>query len=111
MGGRIIMVNNGSDYGKILCIVDIVDHNRVLVDAPGETRCQISLKRVTITDLKIDVPRSPKKSVLVNAFNNMNVISKFANSSWGKKIAQRKDKLSASDFDRFKSHVTRIKVA
>lgn len=34
------------------------------MDLPGEVRRVINFKRLAITDFKIDIPRSPKKSVL-----------------------------------------------
>merc|ERR1711879_363744 len=83
--GRIVKVNYGSEYGKILCIVDILDHNRALVDGPGELRCQMPFSRLAITDLKIDIPRGARKKTVEKVFLNSDILNKFAKKSWGQK--------------------------
>ena len=49
--GRVCFVNFGEDYGKLVVIVDILDSNRVLVDAPAKKfpRVIYPLKRLTLT--------------------------------------------------------------
>lgn len=37
------------------------------MDAPDMTRCQINFKRLSLTDIKIDIKRVPKKSILIKA--------------------------------------------
>jgi hypothetical protein len=58
-----------------LCISDLCKCVRVrllqaLVDRPDETRRVISFKRMTLTDLKIDIPRLAKKPVVKKAFED-----------------------------------------
>ena len=88
--GRVAMVNYGEEYGKLLVISDVVDHNRcacsrqvkfchrrhghtamhptshrrALVDAPDYTRKIVSFRRLSLTDLKVDIPRLASKKVL-----------------------------------------------
>ncbi|XP_039060716.1 uncharacterized protein LOC120204760 [Hibiscus syriacus] len=57
------LVNYGKDYGKLVVIVDVVDQNRALVDAPDMVRGQMNFKRLTLTDITIDIPRVPKKNI------------------------------------------------
>lgn len=40
---------------------------QALVDAPDMVRCQMNFKRLTLTDIKIDIPRVPKKKTLIEA--------------------------------------------
>jgi hypothetical protein len=40
---------------------------QALVDAPDMIRCQINFKRLSLTDIKIDIKRIPKKSTLIKA--------------------------------------------
>ena len=41
--------------------------NQALVDAPDMVRCQINFKRLSLTDIKIDIKRVPKKTTLIKA--------------------------------------------
>merc|ERR1719159_256825 len=107
--GRIVIVNRGPEYGKVLCIVDIVDCSRVVVDSPNETRRQISLKVLSLTGIKIDIPRAVRKRLLDKEFLNKEVFVKFGSTSWGVKIESRIKKLISNDFDRFKSNASKIK--
>ncbi|KAI8010984.1 60S ribosomal protein L14-2, partial [Camellia lanceoleosa] len=65
--GRVALVNYGKDYGRLVVIVDVLDQNRALVDAPDMVRCQMNFKRLSLTDITIDIKRVPKKKTLVAA--------------------------------------------
>ncbi|CAI0385806.1 unnamed protein product [Linum tenue] len=65
--GRVALINYGKDYGKLVVIVDVVDQNRALVDAPDMVRSQLNFKRLTLTDIKIDINRVPRKKTLIEA--------------------------------------------
>ncbi|XP_039116749.1 60S ribosomal protein L14-2-like [Dioscorea cayenensis subsp. rotundata] len=107
--GRVALVNYGKDYGKLVVIVDVVDQNRALVDAPDMVRCQMNFKRLSLTDIKIDIPRIPKKKSLVAAMEAADVKNKWDNSSWGRKLIVQKRRASLNDFDRFKVMLAKIK--
>lgn len=65
-----------SSYFEII-VIDLlsdVDENFVfsvwyqaLVDAPDMVRCQMNFKRLSLTDIKIDIKRVPKKTTLIKA--------------------------------------------
>ncbi|XP_062219702.1 large ribosomal subunit protein eL14z-like isoform X2 [Phragmites australis] len=97
--GRVALVNYGKDYGRLVVIVDVVDQNRALVDAPDMVRCQINFKRLSLTDIKIDI----------KAMEEADVKGKWENSSWGKKLIVQKRRAALNDFDRFKVMLARIK--
>lgn len=40
---------------------------QALVDAPDMVRSQMNFKRLTLTDIKIDINRVPKKKTLIDA--------------------------------------------
>lgn len=109
--GRVALVNYGKDYGKLVVIVDVVDQNRALVDAPDMVRGQMNFKRLQLTDFKIDIPRVPKKKTLIEAMEKADVKNKWENSSWGKKLIVQKKRASLNDFDRFKIMLAKIKKA
>jgi len=107
--GRVALVNYGPDYGKLVVIVDVVDQNRALVDAPKMVRSQLNFKRLSLTDIKIDIPRVPKKKVLNEAMEVAEVRKRWENSSWGRKLIVQKRRAELNDFDRFKVMLAKIK--
>ncbi|KAJ7555380.1 hypothetical protein O6H91_05G035700 [Diphasiastrum complanatum] len=109
--GRVALVNYGPDYGKLVVIVDVIDQNRALVDHPEIVRKQINFKRLSLTDLKVEIPRMPKKKQLQQAIEAADIQSKWDNSSWGRKLIVQKKRAALNDFDRFKVMVAKIKRA
>ncbi|THU43892.1 hypothetical protein C4D60_Mb02t01630 [Musa balbisiana] len=130
--GRVALVTYGKEYGRLVVIVDVIDQNRVciwgivpsipqsfefgldshlkaLVDSPDMVRGQINFKRLSLTDIKIDIPRVPKKKTLVDAMEAADVKNKWENSSWGRKLIVQKRRASLNDFDRFKVMLAKIK--
>uniref|UniRef100_UPI0013008576 60S ribosomal protein L14 n=1 Tax=Oceanicella sp. SM1341 TaxID=1548889 RepID=UPI0013008576 len=78
--GRIALINYGEDYGKLVVIVDVIDQNRALVDAPDMERSQMNFKRLSLTDIKIDIKRVPKKKELIEAMKAREKV-RFSHSS------------------------------
>jgi len=107
--GRVCLVNYGADYGKLVTIVDVLDSNRVLVDAPGMVRGIASMRRLALTDIKLSIQRIPKKTALTKALAEAKVTETFNASAWGQKIQTQAAKASLGDFDRFKLMVARVK--
>merc|ERR1719231_1923416 len=87
--GRVALVNYGPEEGKLVVIIDVSDHNRCVVYGPtsGVPRQVLTYKRLSLTDIKIELGRGAR----------------------GKKLAARKAKASANDFDRFKGMVAHKK--
>ena len=102
-------MNYGPMYGKLVVIVDVIDQNRALIDAPEIVRTQINFKRLSLTDITIEIPRNPKKKDLKKAIEDGDVFKKWEASSWGRKLAVRNRRAELNDFDRFKVMVARIK--
>ncbi|KAG4179385.1 hypothetical protein ERO13_A10G101165v2 [Gossypium hirsutum] len=69
---------------------------QALVDAPDMVRGQINFKRLTLTDITIDIPH---------------VKNKWESSSWGRKLIVQKRRASLNDFDRFKLMLAKIRVS
>ncbi|GFZ13502.1 ATP citrate lyase (ACL) family protein [Actinidia rufa] len=109
--GRVALVNYGKDYGKLVVIVDVIDQNRALVDSPDMVRTQMNFKRLSLTDITIDIKRVPKKKTLIAAMEAADVKNKWENSSWGRKLIVQKRRASLNDFDRFKLMLAKIKRA
>ena len=84
---------------------------QVLVDAPNIQRCVISLRRLAVTSLVVDLKKehSPSKETLAAAVKAADVDGKWAASAWGKKLARQASRKNLSDFDRYKVMVARTK--
>ncbi|XP_024027119.1 60S ribosomal protein L14-2-like, partial [Morus notabilis] len=80
-----------------------------LVDAPDTVRSQMNFKRLSLTDITIDIKRVPKKKELLAAMEAADVKKKWENSSWGRKLIVQKRRASLNDFDRFKLMLAKIK--
>ncbi|KAI8889865.1 60S ribosomal protein L14e [Backusella circina FSU 941] len=102
--GRVVLVNYGPDAGKLAVIVDIVDHNRALIDGPttGVARQSFPFRRMVLTPLVLNVPRGLGNKALIKALEKEATVAAWNNSAWAKKLEQRKTRAGLSDFDRFK---------
>ena len=102
--GRVIIVNYGPLVGKLAVIVDILTTTKVLVQGVkgGIRRQELSLRRVTLTDYKIDIKRGAKQDEVYKALDDYKLEEKFKTSSYAKKCEQRQKRANLTDFDRFK---------
>ena len=80
---------------------------QALVDRPDAVRKALNFKRLALTDIKIDIPRAAKKSVLAKALADSGAFEKFAASAWGQKLARREAKAGLTDLERYKASVKR----
>jgi large subunit ribosomal protein L14e len=105
--GRVALVSYGPLSGKLVVIVDIINTARVLIDGPTSNvrRQEISLKRLSLTDLKLDVVRGVKREALKKAITTFDLLKKWGETSWARKLHQRERRAQLTDFDRFKVKV------
>ena len=98
------MINYGPLSGKLAVIVDILNTTRVLIHGPkeGVRRQEISLKRLSLTDFKLDIQRGIHKDALVKAIEDYKLDDKFKESPYSKKVERRNKRANLTDFDRFK---------
>ncbi|PSC67565.1 hypothetical protein C2E20_8782 [Micractinium conductrix] len=108
--GRVALIEfPEADAGKLVVISDVVSPTTALVDWPGQTRRKVLFKRLALTDFTVEIPRLAKKAVLTKALEEADVEAKFNKSAWGQKLAKRSAKAAQTDFDRYKSAVTKMK--
>jgi len=103
--GRVILITFGPDAGKIAVIVDIVDHNRVLVDGPSTSvlRQVLSFKRLSLTSIVLEkIPRAIGTGALKKKVEAQNLVKKWEATSRAQKHASRAKRAQMCDFDRFK---------
>jgi len=111
--GRVALINYGADNGKLATIIDVLDENRALIDGPvaitGVKRQVINFRRLSLTDLKVKVPRSIRSHTLSKALKKGDVLKKWNESAWAKKLQQRRARANLTDFDRFKVMILKKK--
>ncbi|GBC02953.1 hypothetical protein RclHR1_00490039 [Rhizophagus clarus] len=103
--GRLVLINSGEDAGKLAVIIEIIDHNRALIDGPttGVARHAHSFRRLSLTDFLIKgLPRGVTSKVLKKHLEKEDVLAKWKKSTWAKKLEDRKKRSVLTDFDRFK---------
>ncbi|CAO1619088.1 unnamed protein product [Sympodiomycopsis kandeliae] len=102
--GRVVLVNKGEGEGKLATIVEIVDHNRAIIDGPstGVPRQVLRYRYTTLTPYVVPgLPRGAGTPTVKKFFDKSDVVEKWAKSSWAKKREAQKAKRESSDFDRF----------
>ena len=102
--GRVIIVNYGPLVGKLAVIVDILTTTKVLIQGlkGGVKRQELSLRRVTLTDYKLDIKRGAKQAEVYKAIDDFKLEDKFKTSTHYKKKEIRQKRANLTDFDRFK---------
>ncbi|KAJ5071366.1 60S ribosomal protein L14 [Anaeramoeba ignava] len=107
--GRVALITYGPFTNRTCVIIDVIDQNKVLVDGPSKVnhvpRHAISIKRITLTNLKVKIPHGAKLKTLMKAYEKADIANKWKNSAWGKKLLIRQKRASLSDFGRFKINI------
>jgi large subunit ribosomal protein L14e len=101
--GRVININYGPLVGKLAVVVDILTPTKVIVQGlkGGVRRQELSLRRVTLTDDKIEIKRGAKRDEVLKAIENYKLEEKYKNSTIAKKNELRQKRANLTDFDRF----------
>ena len=102
--GRVIIINYGPLTGKLAVIVDILTTTKIIVQGlkGGVRRQELSLRRVTLTDYKIEIKRGAKRAEVLKAIEDYKLEEKFKKSNFSKKTELRQKRANLTDFDRFK---------
>ncbi|KAI9179227.1 hypothetical protein H9P43_005890 [Blastocladiella emersonii ATCC 22665] len=111
--GRVVLINYGPDAGKIATIVDIVDHNRALVDGPTtDVRRQVlTFKRLSLTKIVLEkIPRAIGTGSLKKKLEAQDLAGKWAATTRAQKLASRERRTNLSDFERFNVYLLKKKL-
>jgi len=108
------MVSYGPESGKLAVIVNIIDHNRALIDGPssvtGVARQSIPLRWLRLTKFTVKIGAGARLKGLKKAFADAKILEKFQSSGLGKRIATTEKKRNLTDFERFQVVSARKKV-
>ncbi|KAG8752771.1 hypothetical protein FRC14_006732 [Serendipita sp. 396] len=108
--GRVVLLKGGPHAGKTAVIVEIIDHNRAVIDGPttGVPRQSFPYKHLTLTKFVVkDLPRGAGTPTVKKYVEKSEIDTKWAATSWAKKreLVVRRKKLG--DFERFKVMITK----
>mmetsp|Transcript_22521 Transcript_22521/g.42467 ORF Transcript_22521/g.42467 Transcript_22521/m.42467 type:complete len:136 (-) Transcript_22521:111-518(-) len=111
--GRLALITYGPCAGKMCTIVDIVDQKRVVVDGPesvtGVRRHMMPVKRLSLTDFRMVLDRGAKEKTLKKALEKGEIMKKWSETTWAKKMKAKETRANMNDFDRFKVAQARTK--
>jgi large subunit ribosomal protein L14e len=65
--GRICIKRRGREAGKKCVIVDEIDENFVLIDAPDVRRRPCNLRHLEPTDLRVEIPKGAQTEEVTKA--------------------------------------------
>mmetsp|Transcript_25455 Transcript_25455/g.55684 ORF Transcript_25455/g.55684 Transcript_25455/m.55684 type:complete len:132 (+) Transcript_25455:82-477(+) len=105
--GRVAVVNYGPKEGSIGAIINVIDNNTVLMEGPAFKRQVVNLKRVSLTDIVLDISLQATTKNINKAWKASDVDSKYAESAEGKTAAIRAKRASMNDFERFKVRIAK----
>jgi len=68
--GRVALINYGPLAGRLAVIVEIINTTKVLIDGPTTNvrRQEISVRRLSLTDFTVQIPRGARRSELRYSF-------------------------------------------
>eukprot|EP00928_Gymnodinium_smaydae_P087790 TRINITY_DN719_c0_g3_i1.p2 TRINITY_DN719_c0_g3~~TRINITY_DN719_c0_g3_i1.p2 ORF type:complete len:134 (+),score=49.76 TRINITY_DN719_c0_g3_i1:161-562(+) len=111
--GRLALITYGPFESKLCTVIDIVDQKRVIVDGPesvtGVRRHMMPVKRLSLTDFCSKIPRGAREKTLRKALEAGEVMKKWSETAWAKKLKVKETKKAMSDFDRFKLYQAKKK--
>merc|ERR1712179_107634 len=102
--GRIAVLNDGPNAGKIAAIVNVIDQNRVLVDGPtsGVLRQEFPIKRMQLTPVSVKFPFNAPTRIVRKELEANKVNEKWEQSTWNKRMVAKAKRAGLTDLDRFK---------
>merc|ERR1711974_458952 len=106
-------ITYGPCAGKMCTVVDIVDQKRVIVDGPksvtGVSRHMMPVKRLSLTDFKCRLSRGAREKSLRVALEKDEIMKRWSETAWAKKLAAKEVRAKMTDFERFKLVVAKTK--
>ncbi|EDR26993.1 60S ribosomal protein L14-A, putative [Entamoeba dispar SAW760] len=113
--GRVVLMKTGPFASKLAVIVEILDHNRVLVDGPqaitGVPRQVVNLNTISLTSFVVNkVTRGMTHKKLCLRFTQDAIIKRFNKTATGKAIEKRILREKMTDFDKFQVSIINRKI-
>jgi len=102
--GRLVLLKSGPYAGKIAVIVEVIDHNRAIIEGPTTSvpRQPFPYRHLTLTPFALTkLPRAASSGVIKKQLEKEGTIQKWDRSAWAQKRAHVEKRRSLNDFERF----------
>lgn len=102
--GRVAYVAFGPEKGKLCCITNVIDQNRVLVDGPSShvARQAINVKALHLTKYLLKIFPGARSKTVKALWDKNEINKKWQETRWFKKLQAKHARSKMTDFDRFK---------
>lgn len=107
--GRVVLLQDGPLSGKLAVVLDVVDLNRILIQSPEVPRQVFAIRRVSLTEFTMPLPRGARTKTLLKCWNESNVDAKWSETPMAKNLARMAIRKNLTDFERFKVMLARKK--
>ncbi|XP_052894565.1 60S ribosomal protein L14 [Anopheles moucheti] len=107
--GRVAKCAVGKYKGRLVCIVNVIDQNRVLIDGPtnGVPRQQYAVNHLHLTKFRVRFPHTARTRVVRDALEKFDLKKKFEETRWNERSVAKGRRFNMTDFDRFKLRLAR----
>merc|ERR1711860_90557 len=108
--GRVAMISNGKQRGRLVVILDVINQTTALVDGPISPRVRrqaMNFKFLQLTNFKVKIPPSAREKTVKKAWEKAEITKQWKESPWCKKLEQKELRTKLNDFDRFKLYKAR----
>ncbi|XP_050098454.1 60S ribosomal protein L14, partial [Anopheles aquasalis] len=107
--GRVAKCAVGKYKGRLVCIVNVIDQNRVLIDGPtsGVPRQQYPVNHLHLTKFRVRFPYTAKTRTVRLALEKSSIKEKFDETIWKERAVAKYKRFHMTDFDRFKLRLAR----
>ncbi|KAI0260319.1 60S ribosomal protein L14 [Gloeopeniophorella convolvens] len=102
--GRVVLLKSGPQTGHIAVIVEIIDHNRAIIDGPttGVPRQAFPYRHLALTPLVVaKLPRAAGSGIVKKFLEKAGTVEKWESTAWAKKRAATEKRRTLTDFERF----------
>merc|ERR1712226_351560 len=83
--GRVVYVKESN---QIAAVVDVIDSNHIIIDAPNVNRSKINLKRVELTKFRCEFLHGARTKTVNKAWAAADIDGQWAGSNWAKTLAK-----------------------
>ncbi|KAL0957841.1 hypothetical protein HGRIS_000026 [Hohenbuehelia grisea] len=110
--GRVALLKDGPQAGKIAVIAEIIDHTRAIIDGPttGVPRQSFPYKHLTLTPFVLTkLPRAASSGIIKKQLEKEATVAAWEKSSWAQKRAAVQKRKQLGDFERFSTMILKKK--
>ena len=104
--GRVVLISEGRDTGKIAVIVNVIDQNRVLIDGgslTGVERKAWHIKQLRLLYFVVEgIEWRSDSDAVKKAIKEQNIVEKWQSTKFYQRFENTKTRKAMEDFNRYK---------